>query len=157
MKGISVSSGTLRLNASYNSLLFRLRFSNFNDNVVNQLEAPFIFAGSFALSCSWLILSWSCCRMVLCRSSLVLTIFLLEPGHALFNIHWCCAVLIVDMFNQLFSGYAEVDKLMASNGRNNRYCQTTFLYWLGEQKSFLGSAYVAICDCWDKYIIHKCI
>ena len=37
--------------------LFRLKFSNFNVNVVNQLEAPFILDRSFALSCSSLILS----------------------------------------------------------------------------------------------------
>ena len=45
-------------------LFFRSKFSDVNGNVVNQLKAPFIFARSFALSCSGLIFSLSCCRMV---------------------------------------------------------------------------------------------
>ena len=40
----------------------------------------------------------------------------------MFNMYWCCAVLIVDVFNQLFSGYAGVDKLMVSNSQEKRYC-----------------------------------
>lgn len=59
-------------------LFFRSKFSDVNGNVVNQLKAPFIFARSFALSCSGLIFSQSCCRMVLFTSPLLLAILLPE-------------------------------------------------------------------------------
>ena len=147
----------LRLRGSYNSLLFRLKFPHFNGNVVKQLEAPFIFARSFAFSCSWLIRSRSRCRMVLYRSSQVFTIFLLEVmrcsisiGAVLSWLLMCstsCSVAMRELTNS-WSATAEKKGIAG---------QTTSLYWQGEQKSFVCSAYVAICDRWDKYSVCKCI
>ena len=89
--------------------------SDFNGNVVNQLKAPFIFARSFALSCPGLIFTLSCCRMVLFSSTLVLAILILDVDVELFTIHWCCAFLIVNMFNQLFNSCAGVVALFLCN------------------------------------------
>lgn len=75
-----------------------------------------------------------------CYSVLLWYLQSLSWGLELFTIHWCCAVLIVYKFKQLFSSCAGVGKLKISNGREDRCCQTTFLYWQGEQNSFVRGA-----------------
>ena len=51
--------------------------------------------------------------------------------------------LIVDICNHLSNSCTGVDKLKISNGREDWCWQTPFLYWQGEQKSFVLGAYVA--------------
>ena len=79
--------------------------------------------------------------MVLSSSRLVLAILLLVVmSCSLSNdaVLIMISVLIVDVFKQLISRCAGVDKVNISNAREDRFCQFIFLHWQGDQKSFVS-------------------